>query len=201
MTTADEYISKVLDMMPRATPMRSQIATELRGHIVERVGHGQPLDDVLRHLGDPVMLAESYLAAVPLVSAPFWRRACAKVVDLLAVLACCVPVLWLASRTESGLFFALVFGILASSLLFGVYTIVAEHWIGQTLGKRLFDIRVVRESGTRIGVGQAIVRQLPAFLQVFWIDVFFALFTDKSQRAFELLSKTRVVVTDPDEDA
>ena len=31
------------------------------------------------------------------------------------------------------------------------------------------------------------------FLQVYWIDVMFALFTDKSQRAFEMLSKTRVV--------
>jgi hypothetical protein len=34
---------------------------------------------------------------------------------------------------------------------------------------------------------------LPMFLQVFWIDAMFALFTDKSQRAFEMLSKTRVV--------
>jgi len=30
---------------------------------------------------------------------------------------------------------------------------------------------------------------------VFWIDVLFALFTERSQRAFELLSKTRVVTT------
>jgi len=29
---------------------------------------------------------------------------------------------------------------------------------------------------------------------VFWIDVLFALFTEKHQRAFEILSKTRVVV-------
>ena len=49
------------------------------------------------------------------------------------------------------------------------------------------------ESGARISVGQAIVRQLPMFLQVYWIDVMFALFTERSQRAFEMLSKTRVV--------
>ena len=42
-------------------------------------------------------------------------------------------------------------------------------------------------------MGQAIVRQLPMFLQVYWIDVMFALFTERSQRAFEMLSKTRVV--------
>jgi uncharacterized RDD family membrane protein YckC len=82
---------------------------------------------------------------------------------------------------------------IGGSLLFGVYTIVAELNTGRTFGKRLFDMRVVRETGARISLGQAIVRQLPMFLQVFWIDALFALFTDKSQRAFEMLSKTRVV--------
>jgi len=65
---------------------------------------------------------------------------------------------------------------------------------GATPGKRLMGLRVVRESGARMSTGQAIVRQLPLFTQMYWIDVLFALFTDKHQRAFELLSKTRVVV-------
>ena len=37
------------------------------------------------------------------------------------------------------------------------------------------------------------VRQLPVFLQVGWVDAMFVLFTDKRQRAFELLSKSRCV--------
>ena len=65
--------------------------------------------------------------------------------------------------------------------------------MGQTLGKRVAGLQVVRESGAPIGLGQAIVRLLPVALQIFWIDVLFALFTDKRQRAFEMLSKTRVV--------
>ena len=69
---------------------------------------------------------------------------------------------------------------------------VAEWRYGQTLGKHLFGLRVVQESGAQISLGQSIVRQLPAFLQVYWIDALFALFTDKRQRAFEMLSKTRV---------
>lgn len=52
---------------------------------------------------------------------------------------------------------------------------------------------LVTETGARIGLGQAIVRQLPMFLQVYWIDAMFALFTERSQRAFEMLSKIRVV--------
>jgi hypothetical protein len=41
----------------------------------------------------------------------------------------------------------------------------------------------------------AIVRQLPVFLQCYWVDVLFAFFTERRQRAFELLSKTRVVLS------
>jgi uncharacterized RDD family membrane protein YckC len=76
---------------------------------------------------------------------------------------------------------------------FCLYTAIAEYRFGTTIGKHLLGLRVVRESGAGIGFGQSVVRQLPAFLQVGWIDVLFALFTDRRQRAFELLSKTRVV--------
>jgi len=47
-------------------------------------------------------------------------------------------------------------------------------------------------------LGQAIVRQLPLVLSIFWIDVLFVLFTARKQRAFELLSQTRVVLHQPD---
>ena len=132
MTAADEYVKSVLEWMPRTMSRRVQIGTELQGHIAERVAAGHPIAEVLRQLGDPVALAESYLAEVPLIPAP--------------------------------------------------------------LGKRLFGLRVVKESGAQIGLGQSIVRQLPAVLQVYLIDAMFVLFTDKRQRAFEMLSKTRVVV-------
>lgn len=197
MTMEEQYINRVLGNMPRATPMRSQIATELRGHIAERVAHGHSIDEVLRQLGDPVTLAESYLSAVPLVSASFLRRAAAKIIDLLSLLVVLVPLAWLGSQFAGEDYFIVfaIFGVvLGGSALFGIYVVVAEALAGQTLGKRLLSLRVVRESGARISMGQSIVRQLPMFLQVGWIDALFALFTDKKQRAFELLSKTRVVV-------
>lgn len=53
---------------------------------------------------------------------------------------------------------------------------------------------MVREPGTRIGLGQSLVRQLPIILQVIVVDALFAPFTPKRQRAFEILSKTRVVM-------
>lgn len=194
-TTADEYIDRVLDFLPHGTPERAQIATELRGHIAERLGSGLPLADVLRQLGDPRALAESYLAAVPMRSASFGRRAVAKLVDVAMILAFIVPVV-------CGLFFlspghlrpfVLFFSIVGCSTLSTAYLVYAEWRYGQTIGKRLMSLRVVRESGARIGIGQSFVRQLPMFMQMYWIDVLFALFTDKHQRAFEMLSKTRVI--------
>src|SRR5687767_13871850 len=86
MTTQDDYIESVLDNMPHATPQRSQLAMELRGHIAERLGFGHPLDEVLRQLGDPLKLAESYLSALPLQSAPLASRALAKLLDFAVVL-------------------------------------------------------------------------------------------------------------------
>jgi uncharacterized RDD family membrane protein YckC len=198
MTIADDYINNVLDYMPRAMPKRSQIALELRGHIAERIADGQPLDEVLRQLGDPVKLAESYLSAEPLVSAPFMSRVAAKLIDAVCVLVVLCPLAWLISRQVPSGFVPVVFILtvfIGGSVLFGVYTFVGELNAGRTIGKRLLGIRVVRETGARISLGQAIVRTLPMFLQVYWIDAMFALFTDKSQRAFEMLSKTRVVRT------
>ena len=68
MTTADEYVNERSRTDAAATPRRAQIGTELRGHIAERVADGHPLDEVLRQLGDPAALAESYLAEVPLIA-------------------------------------------------------------------------------------------------------------------------------------
>jgi uncharacterized RDD family membrane protein YckC len=195
-TTIDDYINRVLAAMPAGTPDRSQIAVELRGHIAERIGAGRPADEVLRQLGDPVALAESYLSAVPLVGASFGARAIAKAIDvalILALMGSIAGLLVVLLPFEAIFPFALAIVLIGGSFTFGFYTIISEAVAGETLGKRAMKLRVVRESGARIGFGQAIVRQLPMFLQIYVIDVLFALFTEKGQRAFELLSKTRVV--------
>lgn len=194
--TADDYVNKVLAILPETMPQREQIAAELRSHIAERLSHGHPLDDVLRQLGDPAKLANSYLSAEPLVSASFGARALAKIVDAVGVFAVICPVAYLISLLVPegfGPIVMLLVGIGGGSLLMGLYTMASEYGQGQTIGKRIQGIRVVTENGARISMEQAIVRQLPMFIQVFWIDAMFALFTDRSQRAFEMLSKTRVV--------
>jgi uncharacterized RDD family membrane protein YckC len=196
--TTDQYIDAVTSYLPQATPRRAQIGIELRGHIAERVANGTPLDEVLRQLGDPRALAESYLAEVPLTAAPHGRRILAKIVDVVLIIGMFVALALPAGLTalkagEQWVPIALIVATMASGILAGLYTVVLEWRYGYTVGKYLTGLLVVRESGARISFGQSVVRQLPVCLQVGWVDALFALFTDKRQRAFELLSKTRVV--------
>jgi hypothetical protein len=171
MTTMDDYIKQVVDRVPSGNPLRAQIALELKSMIGERLARGQSIDEVLHQLGDPGSFADSYLSAEPLEAAAFGPRVAAKIVDFVIVTA------------------ILIFLFVISPL----YTVLSEYCAGKTVGKWLTGLRVVRESGARIGLGQAFVRQLALVFQVFMFDCLFALFTEKRQRACELLSKTRVV--------
>lgn len=196
--TTDTYLEQVLAHLPRSTPQRQQIALELRGHIEERLATGQALADVLEQLGDPALLAASYLSGVPQAPAGLGPRVMAKVLDLLGLLAVVgglAVFAWLSPN--GGIRFAFICAAaLVAAFGFAAYTIVAEWRTGQTFGKRRYGLLVVQENGAPITLGQSVVRQLSLMLQVFWIDAMFALFTDRRQRAFELLSRTRVVSID-----
>jgi uncharacterized RDD family membrane protein YckC len=184
---AQDYLDRIAAAMPRMLPERDQIVADVRAHIEERLQRGDDLDVIVARLGDPDTLVESYLTAVPMMPGSFWRRGAAKTIDIAVPFAAAVAFLWWAPGAAF-----VAFTILLA--IFGAYVLVAESRYGQTLGKRWMGLLVVRESRTRASVGQVVVRYLPWLLQIFWIDAFFALFTDKHQRAFELLSKTRVVV-------
>jgi uncharacterized RDD family membrane protein YckC len=196
-TSPDAYVARVLDELPRSMPNRAQIGLELQAAIAERVANGQPLDDVLRQLGDPVALADSYLAEETLVLAPFMHRVAAKAIDVITMLVLVLPlaafVSWLIPGPPVWTASA-IFVTFCCTLFLAIYTVISEADLGQTVGKRALGLRVVRESGRRISFGQSVVRQLPLVLQVIWVDALFALFTERGQRAFELLSKTRVVL-------
>ena len=202
------YIHRVLAHLPSTPTLRAQIAMDLRSHITERLEHGQSIDDVMQQLGDPATLAESYLGAVPLVSATFGARAIAKIIDFVALwigaFAIIFGGMWVVIEPQERIhwiFFAVPLSLGVGSLLLVAYTIIAEYRTGQTIGKRLMHLRVVRESGASISLGESFVRQFPTLLQIAWVDCLFALFTEKSQRAFEIISKTRVVRASPDESA
>ena len=156
-------------------PSRAQIAAELRSHIAERLAHGHSLDDVLGKLGDPAKLADSYLSAEPLMSAPVRiarrceadRRPVRVPRDL--------PLAWLLTRLVPpgdggpwGGFRPIVF--LCATVIGGSMFVrhlhdgcrVSER---ATIGKQVRGLpRGQRERRPHQPGGQAVVRQLPMFL-------------------------------------
>lgn len=197
-TTMDDYIKQVVDRMPSGDPLREQIALELKGMIGERLARGQSMDEVLRQLGDPAAFADSYLSAEPLEAAAFGPRAAAKMVDFLIVLSVLALAVLVVRSRRVGQPGDVGVGVPELILIFlfvisPLYTVLSEYYAGKTIGKWLTGLLVVRESGARIGLGQAFVRQLALASGVFVFDCLFVLFTEKRQRACELLSKTRVV--------
>ena len=75
MAATDDYISRVTSRIPLNTPLRTRIALDLRG---ARSPSGSSAASrsttCCAQLGSPEALAESYLAAEPLVAATFWSR-------------------------------------------------------------------------------------------------------------------------------
>ena len=118
--------------IPSGTPLRSQIALELKAMIGERLARGQSMEEVLRQLGDPASLAESYLSAEPLEAAAFWPRAAAKVVDFFIV-ASVLAVPFVSRRM--GLHSNVSVGVpelilLVLIVISPLYTVLSEYWAG-----------------------------------------------------------------------
>ncbi len=98
--------------------------------------------------------------------------------------------------TSPELGFALVF-ILYFLIDWGYAIFLEGLWSGQTVGKKLFGLRVIQESGVRLGFLQAVLRnlarpvdRLPLFYLVGGLS---ALFTSSQQRLGDLLAGTVVV--------
>lgn len=204
----DRYIAAVLRKIPRGMAERARIASDVRTHILERVEAGQPLAEAIAQMGAPEEVARAYLEEIELPLASLSSRMGAFLIDLLLGMLVVGPTLavWFAVVLAPAwgmqmeafpawwlLPSLLIVSGLAALVLSVLYFPVLEARYGQTLGKRLLGICVTTENREQIGWGAAIVRRLPLFLELFWIDALFALFTRNRQRAFDLLAKTVVV--------
>jgi uncharacterized RDD family membrane protein YckC len=198
-TSAQDYIDAVLARVPSAEE-RQRIEMTLASRLDPSIS----MEQAIATYGHPREVAEFYLASVPLRPAPFFRRVAAALIDIPSVMVSgflffyfmwnvmgtgqsFIGAIMLRNPLAIGLCFATL--ILMSPL----YYVIAETWTSQTVGKAIMGLRTVSESGTRISVGQAIVRQIPLFFSFYAFDALFALFTRRKQRLFELISKTRVV--------
>ena len=111
-----------------------------------------------------------------------------------------MPTLWWETMVSVAgvsivLLAVMCFAVLAATVLVLslVYFPLLEAIWGTTIGKKLVGLCVVRENGTRIGLGAAFLRRIPCYVALFWLDAVFALFSPRRQRAFDRVAKTIVV--------
>ncbi|MEV0165524.1 RDD family protein [Nonomuraea fuscirosea] len=134
-----------------------------------------------------------------------WRRLFAGVLDWLIVSVAAAPFSWTsweyAWDGSRGVWdrYPVEHAFLTGLLAFLYFWLLHAFWNGQTLGKKLFGIRVVSEYDGRIGVGQAAVRQ--AVMSVLaWLccvgsllDLGWILFDPRKQALHDKAARTVVV--------
>lgn len=208
MSRSDGYLIQVMDEIPLPHPERERIARDLRAHLQESVEARGDESEALRSMGAPEAVARAYLAeeARPVASVP--QRVLAFILDVALGIAVMLVVggtiaalmlvsgqATIGSEPTPSLAVAAILFVATLSLLSIAYFPLMEWRLSQTVGKKIVGVHVAREDGRRIGLGQAIVRRIPFFLEFFWIDAIVALFTERKQRAFDLVAGTVVLRT------
>ena len=167
--------------------------------------HQQPLSQRLVSIRTPENIELSYALAGP------GSRAVAYVVDLLIMFTVCqmlfnllvyaFAMLLSASGVQSELWVSALVG-LGSFALYNGYFILLE-WLlnGQTPGKRLLHIRVIKQGGFALRFFDTLLRNLLRvvdFLPLFYgVGLTSLLFTRDSQRLGDLVAGTLVVYQEP----
>jgi uncharacterized RDD family membrane protein YckC len=90
---------------------------------------------------------------------------------------------------------ALAFLIISWFLVYFCYFIVCEMSMnGQSIGKKLFGLRVIRDNGQPIELQQCLIRNLfRAVLDILYVGLFFILFSPKHKRIGDMVAGTVVI--------
>lgn len=206
MTTAKEYVAKVGDELPRWYPERTRVLEDLRAHLADRVAAGENEEDVVGLMESPQDFARDLAEGLRLVPASIARRAGAFLVDALGFPLLFLGLPLLAGRIIEGpstVVGGLGWGeLMVVSLppmnlliLSVIYFPIAESIFGTTVGKHLFGLGVVVEDGMRVTWSRSILRHIPFIVTpILPIDLVFALFSSRRQRAFDRVARTLVVI-------
>jgi uncharacterized RDD family membrane protein YckC len=209
MNAIDRYVNAVLHNVTAPQAERQRIEADLRAHLDEAMQSGEQLQEVLDRVGSPEEIAAAFMSEVDLRYATFWRRLAAFAIDIVLML---LPVTVLGAivllfnnlvpphpeTLGSYVFGGLVILIMISLALTAVsiflfYFPLLEGRFGQTLGKRPLGMRVLNENGMHIGYKQAFLRRISFYFDIVPFDALFVLFTEKRQRAFDIIARTVVV--------
>ena len=92
--------------------------------------------------------------------------------------------------------FALGALIIAWFAIYFLYFIVLELCMnGQSIGKRIFGLRVIRDNGQPVGLAQSLVRNLfKSVLDILYVGLLFMMFSKKHKRIGDMVAGTIVVV-------
>lgn len=206
MRPADRYIQDVMSAVFATAEERERFERDLRAHFADAEERGEATARIIEDMGRPEDVAAAFNADRPVVHAGFWLRLVAFIGDVGVMAALClVPMLVIfpfSRAFEPGgepsvlAIAAIVFGALAFFGILVFYFPLLEWRFGKTLGKHWLRIRVVRETGAPIGLGQAFVRRLAYYFEMLAVDALFIPFTDKKQRAMDIIAKT-IVAREP----
>lgn len=209
MDEIDHYLLAVRHNLAAANDSdRERILNDLRAHLVEAVATGEPAGAVITRLGQPEEVARAFMSQAPLPYANFGLRLVAFLIDMLVIFVAasiCIPLFIVTSnlvpRHPQGVEIVLAALVLLLPAAFALtfigiivlYFPILEGRFGQTLGKRLLNLLVVREDGLPIHYKEAFLRRISFYFEVFAIDALFVFFTAKRQRAFDIVARTVVI--------
>lgn len=129
----------------------------------------------------------------PLQYQGFIVRGLANIIDQILII---LPLVAIASLTKTGSDNSEIY-ITAGGLLFFIYLIIAEAAWGQTLGKRLFGIKVMMQDGGNCTVLGAILRNVFRIIDMIFggylLAIIVMMITPKRQRIGDLIAKTVVI--------
>ncbi|MFQ5527707.1 MAG: RDD family protein [Thermoanaerobaculia bacterium] len=210
MKPVDRYIQDVMACVFARPAERERFEADLRAHFADAEERGQTPARIIEDMGRPEDVAGAFNADRDFQYAGFWRRFVAFVGDLGVMGALCLIPLALvlpfcrafAPEGEPSVLaiLAMTLGALAFMGIVVFYFPLLEWRFGKTLGKHWLRIRVIRETGGPIGLGQAFVRRLAYYFEMIVIDALFIPFTEKKQRALDIIAKT-IVAKEPGEEA
>ena len=91
--------------------------------------------------------------------------------------------------------FILGFLIISWFVIYFCYFIILEMLMnGQSVGKKLFGLRVIRDNGQPIGLSQSMIRNFfKSLFDIFYIGLFVIMFSSKHKRIGDIVAGTIVV--------
>ena len=137
-------------------------------------------------------------------------RLAALIIDMLlqffAILVCAGLVfgvnhqLYLAGAATQGTVVIAIFIILVFIIYFGYFILFEMIMNGQTLGKRLFGLRTIRDNGQPVEFSHVLMRGIiRSVLDIMYVGLFVILFSKKSKRLGDIAAGTIVVIENYDD--